>query len=510
MRQGREARRQAGPGPTGILPGPSGGAYKPLTELQLQRIHHAVLEVLETIGMADPIPIVREHALAKGCWLDDGGRLHFPRALVEDMIAAASRNLVFHGRDPRHDLDLSGNRVHTFGGGDSVTVLDVGAARYRPSTLLDVYDVARLVDRMDNIHAYARLVVATELSEQLLACDLNTIYASVAGTAKNVRVGFADARHVQPALEMLWMIAGGREKFEARPFCHGGGCPIISPLRYGVENSEVCIESVKFNAPVWVVTAPQAGATAPAALAGTLVQVTAEALAAMLMVNLVAPGHPVIIGAWPFISDLRTGAFTGGGGEEAIASAAAAQIIKWYGLTCSVGAGMSDAKSPDNQAGYEKALAITLAAHAGCNNVSESAGMMGSLMGLSYESMVIDNDMLGAILRSVRGIEVDDDTLSVEVIRNAVHGDGHYLRQPQTLELMRTEFAYPQLADRRTPGEWEEAGSPDIRTLAGRRVRELLSTHYPEYIDPAVDRRIRERFDIRLPAESMRAGSGRW
>jgi trimethylamine--corrinoid protein Co-methyltransferase len=177
----------------------------------------------------------------------------------------------------------------------------------------------------------------------------------VAGTSKNVALTFGDHRNIEPTLEMLYMIAGGKERFESRPFCHGGGCPVISPLRYGQDNAEVCIEATKFNAPVWVVVAPQAGATAPAALAGTLVQVIAEALASLLLVNLVVPRHPVIVGPWPFVSDLRTGAFTGGGGEEAIVSAAAAQVINWYGLTSSVGAGMTDSKLPDNQAGYEKA-----------------------------------------------------------------------------------------------------------------------------------------------------------
>lgn len=509
MRRGRAVRSEHPAGLAAIGPGPVGGAFKPLGDAEIQRIHAAVLEVLETIGMADPIPIVREHALARGCWLDADGRLRFPRALVEDHIADAARDLHFCGRDPALDLDLSGQRVHTFGGGDAVTVLDPGAARFRPSTLLDVYDVARLVDRLPNIHGFARLVTATEFRDQL-ACDLNTAYASVAGTAKNVRLTFADARNVDPVLEMLHTVAGGREKFEERPFCHGGGCPVISPLRYGVENSEVCIASTRFQAPVWVVVAPQAGATAPAALAGTLVQVVAEAIACLLMVNLVVPRHPVIIGAWPFVSDLRTGAFTGGGGEEAVVSAAAAQMIKWYGLTCSVGAGMTDAKCPDNQAGYEKGIAIALAAQAGCNNISESAGMVGSLMGLSYESLVIDDDMLGTVLRTVRGIEVSEDTLSVEVIRDAVRGEGHYLRQDQTLALMRSEYAYPRLADRRTPGEWEDAGSPDIREQAAVRVREILGSHYPEYIDPQTDRRLRERFGITLPVEAMRAGNGRW
>ena len=171
MRRGRAARTERSDGITAIGPGPVGGAFTPLTEPDIHRIHQAVLEVLETVGMGDPIPIVREHALAKGCWLDDDGRLRFPRALVEDHIAAATRDLHFCGRDPSLDLDLSGQRVHTFGGGDAVTVLDPGATRFRPSTLEDVYDVARLVDRMENIHGFARLVTATEFRDQL-ACDL--------------------------------------------------------------------------------------------------------------------------------------------------------------------------------------------------------------------------------------------------------------------------------------------------------------------------------------------------
>jgi trimethylamine--corrinoid protein Co-methyltransferase len=508
-RRGRKARRAAPPVQSAISPGVTGGAYKPLTEPEIEQIHQAALEVLETIGIAEPIPVVEAHALKQGCWMNDDGRLCFPRALVEDIVASTERDLSFKGQQPSYDLDLSAERVHTYGGGEAVTILDVGASEFRPSTLPDIYDAARLVDKLDKIHAFSRLIVATEL-ENLLDADINTAYARVAGTAKHSALTFGDAKNVEPTLEMLYMIAGGKDKFLERPFCHGGGCAIVSPLRYSKENCEVCIESTKFGSPVWIVTAPQAGATAPAALAGTLVQVTAEALACLLMINLVVPKYPVIMGPWPFVSDLRTGAFTGGGGEEAIVAAAAAQIMNWYGLTSSVGAGMSDAKLPDNQAGYEKAIAVSLAAQAGCNNVSESAGMVGSLMGLSFESLVIDNDMLGTVLRTVRGIEVNDETLSVDVIRDAVAGEGHFLRQDQTLNLMRTEYEYPDLADRRPPNDWVDDGSPDIRQQAGERVKEILSSHYPDYIHPDVDRKIRDKFDIKLPREMMSAGSGRW
>jgi trimethylamine--corrinoid protein Co-methyltransferase len=492
-----------------VRPGFEGGRYRPLTSTDEQNIHKTILDVLENIGMGDPIPIVREHALARGCFMNEHDRLCFPRGLVEDVIANTPKDIQFLGRDPKYDLEIGGNRVHTYGGGEAVNMLDPGASKYRPSTLVDLYDAARLVDRMDNIHAFSRLVVPTEIADQR-ACDISVAYTNVAGTAKHSALTFNDASHVQPTLEMLHMIAGGEKKWRERPFAHGGGCCVISPLKFGCDNSEVCIESIRFGAPVWVVMAPQAGATAPAALAGSVVQCVAEALASLLMIDMVEPGFPVIVGAWPFVSDLRTGAFTGGSGEEAVVTAAAAQMLNFYEVPSSVGAGMTDAKTVDCQAGYEKALAVALAAQAGCNNVSESAGMLGSLMALSLESMVIDNDMLGAVLRTVRGIEVNEETLSYHVMEQVVHGEGHFLRTDQTLGLMRTEYEYPELADRSTPGEWEAAGSPDIRERAAERVRAILSTHYPEYIDPAVDAKIRDIFPILLPREAMTPASGRW
>jgi trimethylamine--corrinoid protein Co-methyltransferase len=509
MRRGRKARLKSRAPQSAVRPGLTGGKYKPLTEAEMDAVHQTVLDVLENIGVADPIPIVKEHALKKGCRLDEQGRLCFPRALVEDIIAETPHDMTFFGQNPEFDLDLCDEHVHTYGGGEAVTILDIGANEFRPSTLPDIYDAARLVDKLDNIHAFSRLIVATEMSGRL-ATDINTAYASVAGTAKHTALTFGDAKNVEPTLEMLYMIAGSEKQFRERPFAHGGGCPMISPLRYGADNCEVCIESVKFGAPVWIVVAPQAGATAPAALAGALVQVMAEALACLLMINVVNPRYPVIVGPWPFVSDLRTGSFTGGGGEEALVSAAAAQMTNYYGLVSSVSAGMTDSKLPDNQAGYEKAIAIALAAQTGCNNVSESAGMLGSLMGFSLESLVIDNDMLGTVLRTVRGIEVNEETLSYRIIESAVRGEGHFLREDQTLALMRTEYEYPALADRLPPNQWQENGSPDIRAQAAERVRQILSSHYPTYIDPAVDKRIRDRFPIQLAPEYMQPGNARW
>jgi len=492
-----------------VTKGMVGGKYKPLSDHEIEQIHQTTLDVLENIGMTNPLPQFKEVALEHGCNFTDQGRLCFPRSLVEDVIARAGRDFVMYGRDPKHDVEMSDKKVHLYGGGEAVTILDLGATTYRPSTINDVYDIARVVDYLDNIHSYSRLVVATEFTD-LLKTDINTAYASVVGTTKHTALTFASDKHVKPTIEMLEMIAGGEGKFLERPFCHGGGCTVVSPLRYGTDNCEVAIASIEMNAPVWVVIAPQSGATAPAALAGSLVQVFAETLASLLLIDLIKPGHPVVFGPWPFVTDLRTGSFSGGSGEEALMMAASAQISNHYDLASSVGAGMTDSKLPDAQAGYEKGITIAMAALAGCNNVSESAGMMASLMGCSYESLVIDNDMLGMIMRVVRGIEVNEETLSYRAIKDTVEGEGHFLRDPQTLSLMKTEYLYPSLADRSTQEEWQNEGSPDIRQRAEKKAREILNSHYPVYIDEKIDKKVRDNFPIEIPLDVIKPTKDRF
>lgn len=507
---GRRARRakRARPGAAVVGPGLMGGRYKPLTERDVERIHETALDLLEQVGMANPLPILKERALAKGCRIDDFGRLCFPRALVEDVVAAMPRRFVTHGRDPKYDQENAAGRVHFGPGGDSISTLEVDGRRYRPSTIVDVYDFARLIDRLEHVHDFSQVAIATEIAD-LRAADVNMAYAAMAGTAKHIVLSPNNAAHLDDLIHLMDMVLGGEGKHKERPFCSGGGCCVVSPLAYGDENSEVCLAATRIGSPVWAVMAPQAGATAPAALAGTLAQVTAESLAALLLVQLVVPGHPMAFGPWPFVSDLRSGAFTGGGGEQAVLAAAAAQIGLFYGLPTSVGAGMSDAKWPDAQMGFEKGVSVTAAALAGAD-VSEVCGMMASLMGCSFEAMVIDNDMLGAIQRMLKGVEVSDETLSFEVIKEVARGPGHYLGHPQTLALMETEYLYPALADRTSQTEWQDGEGGDILEAAGARVREILSTHYPSYIDAATDAKIRERFEIRLPVTAMHPGNGRW
>jgi trimethylamine--corrinoid protein Co-methyltransferase len=213
----------------------------------------------------------------------------------------------------------------------------------------------------------------------------------------------------------------------------------------------------------------------------------------------------VILAPKAIVSDLRTGSMCAGSGEQGVLMAACAQMGKYYGFVTSSMAGMTDAKSPDAQHGYEKCHGLSLAAHAGSNVISQGCGLQASLLGATFESYVLDNDMIGVVLRGVRGIEVDDETLAIDVIESVVRGEGHYLGHAQTLARMKTDYLYPRIADRRSPYQWEEDGSLDMRERARIVARETLATHFPRYLDASVDRWVRERYGILLPSEAMTA-----
>ena len=508
-RGGRQARRELRAAPPAedqraVRAGMSGGLYQPLTEAEVLRIHQAALDVLESVGLSDAIPSCIELVTGAGGRLSDEGRLLFPRALVEDTIAKAARRFPLYGADPKHDMEPWDKRVYFGTAGAAVHMVDAVTGAYRESTLADLYDIARLVDALDHIHFLQRPIVLRDL-EDSRDLDFNTCYAAVSGTSKHVGTSFFQPEHVEEALEMLHLIAGSEEKWRARPFVSMSCCFVVPPLKFA-EDACRCMEAgVRGGAPILLLAAGQAGATSPAALAGAVAQEVAEVLAGLVYVNLIVPGHPCIFGAWPLVSDLRTGAMSGGSGEQALLSAACAQMAHHYDLPGSIPAGMTDSKVPDAQSGYEKGYTVALAAQSGANLIYESAGMHASLLGCCLESLVIDNDMLGSIMRTVRGIEVSEDSLSVEAMRQVCEeGPGHFLGHAQTLDLMEKDYIYPDVADRTSPKEWLEQGSTDVVQRARARTQEILARHYPAHIGGALDAQLRERFPVKLPRGNMR------
>ena len=492
--------------------GHTGGQYQALSEADVRRIHDGALQILETVGMGviGNMPEGAKAILEQGGSLSDAGRILIPRAMVEDALGATCRKWTLHALDGERSLDIAPNHVHFGTAGGAVSIRDFQTRAYRDTTLLDLYDAARLIDTLPHIHWCYRPLIARDMPTTM-DLDVNTAYALITGTSKPWGITLSSAEAVEIVTGMFDMALGGPGRFRETPCCHSVQGDGVPPLRFAEERCKIKDACIRAGMPLMIASAPQAGATSPAALAGTLVQVIAEALAGLVYVYAIAPGHPVAFAPWPFVADLRTGSMSGGSAEQALLAGAVAQMGKFYDLPTSVPAGMADSKAPDAQAGYEKAYTTTLAGLAGASMVHESAGMHASLMGCALESFVIDNDMLGSILRTVRGIEVTDKTLSLDVIADVnVNGPGHYLGHGQTLDLMESEYRYPALADRASPAVWEEEGAMDMETRARNVVEETLASHYPSHISAELDAAYRQQFNILLPKNAMKPGDGRW
>lgn len=502
--RGRRRRaRHEQPRQNVVPAGLPGGGYKPLREADVRRIHQASLTVLEQTGIQVMPSECREIFKRGGATVDEtANRVYIPRKMVEEALALAPGTVRLCGRDPRHDMQLGGARVYMGTGGAAVKAIDLHNGRVRETTLADVAQIGRLVDALDNIHFYLRACVARDIPPERL--DTNTYYAAAVNTTKHVTVNCFSVESFQNVVDIAAMIAGGRQTLRERPIFSITACWTVSPLRYAPETVEVLTEVVRQDIPVFLSSAPQAGATSPAALAGTLVQINAEELSGVVYTQLVKPGAPIVLGYVPSVADLRTGSFVGGAPEFALMHAASAQLGQFYGLPVYNSSGLADSKLPDIQAGYEKGISGLAAALAGANYIHHSAGFLESMLTVAYEQYVIDDDINGSIMRAVRGIEVTDETLSVDVIDQVCRGEGHYLGSAQSLELMHSEYYYPHTGNRQQREDWEAAGGLDMRERARQTAKQLLKTHHPQPIPPNVDAAIRERFEILLPPELSR------
>ncbi len=494
-RKERIAKRAAKPAFDPCSPGQNGGAYKPLTEPELHSIFDTALKLLEHLGMGEVPDRLKTHLTAAGATDNGAGRFVFPPALVKEAIAQAAKTFVLHGRDAARSITVGGTAVHFGTGGAAVQTLDLDDRTYRPSTLADLHDFTRLQDTLANVSWYTRCCVATDVPDNY-DLDVNTVYALLKNTTKPTATSFTLAEHVAPIVEMLDIAAGGPGAFAQRPFMKAHISPVISPMRFGEDAVDVVYECIKHNIPMSCITAAQAGATAPATLAGFLAQSLAETLASLVMVHAIQPGFPMVFSNWPLVIDLRTGSFSGGSGETAVLNAASAQLSNWLGLPSGVACSMTDAKAIDAQYGMEKGITSLAAALAGGNLIYESSGMTASLLGVSFEAFVLDDEMHSHTYRALRGIEVNEANLGFDAIVETVLGDGHFLGGQHTYAAMERDYFYPSLADREEPRTWAANGGKDAWTVAHERAREILSTHQPTYLTQEQESAIKARFHI--------------
>ncbi len=475
-------------------PGVSGGQYRPLSEGQIEQIHQASLRVLEHTG----IHVENEEALAlyrQGGARLDGQRVYVSEAMIAEALETVPSRVLLAGRDPARDMELEGKRVYAGTGGSPTTMLDLGTDTVRPATLRDLADLTRLADTLAHCDFVVIPVTPTDVPDDDL--PVNRFYASLANTGKHVMGGVYSLAGARQVIELGSRLAGSLDALQARPFLSCITSWMVSPLLLDTGVTDILIEWCKHGLPVALSSAPMAGSTSPVTLSGTLVQLNAEQLSGIVLTQLVQPGTPVLAGYIPGVADMRSGGYLGGAVEFGIMQAAAAQLAHFYQVPIYGSGGMTDSKVPDAQAGYEKMATFLLAAMGGCHYIHHALGMVTNMNTASLEQMVIDDEIVGMALRTLRGVEVSDASLAVQVIDRVGPG-GHYLMDAHTVQFMRSELFQPALADRQNRPMWEAAGKLDTRARATARVEWLLDGHEPPGLPPEADAAIRDTLNILL------------
>jgi trimethylamine--corrinoid protein Co-methyltransferase len=459
-----------------------GGQLKVLTQDQIERISNASLEILETLG----VKVQEESALQllakSGVEVDTKTQVvKVPPSLVKESLRKAPNRILLSGKTPEYDLELEGTNVYTFGGGSLVHVLDL-EGRHRLANSKDLEDLTRLQDKLENPHMMHCTVIPSDVP--IVGSSLIRYALTTRNTWKHV---FADSEGKQGVLDLLKLtrIVTGEEDLTKKHYFTTCSC-IVSPLKQNRDSVEVIMEAAKWNVPNILDEMPSPGGTAPVTLAGLLVEQNANILCSLVIAQLVNPGAPCIYGAPSGGMDMRTGNFSGAAPEAGLIAVASAQIAHHYGLPCMTGVGL-DSKIPDQQAGYERASNFLMSALGGTNLYVDSTGALETERLCSYEQVAIDNEILQMVYRILRGIEVTDETLALDVIRNVGPLGAHFLSQEHTRRHMRTELWIPDLTDRNTWEGWQRTGGKDIRERANEKVRKILTEHWPKPLSNDVE-----------------------
>jgi len=471
----------------------------PLTSAEVVRIHEASLEILEQVGLLVHSDKARNCFLRHGCPVDSETlRVRFPRKIVEDFRKAFPPSFTFHGRDPRYDRVIPEEGPLIVTGSSAPDILDPETGQERRARSEDIARIAHLINELPGYDIFSISTLAEDAPPD--QSSLARFYPALKNCLKPVRGNTSNLKELDKILQLGELIAGSEETYRKRPFITHHFCPVVSPLTMDVASTEMMMFLVEKGFPCFGSIVPNAGLTAPLSLAGTLVQGNAEFLALAVLSQMVQPETPLIYCALPTVADMRTGAYAPGGIETGILMAGCSQMARYYGVPSGGYIGLTNSKVNDAQSGYETGMSAVAAVMAGVDMLN-MGGLLDALMTFDYAKAVIDDEIALMLKRVKRGLDVDEENLSLQVIEDVGPG-GMFMEHPQTLVRMKKTALLPVIADRNPRQQWKERGGLDAQARALARAREILARDNPAVFSAEVDERIRAEFKILVPGIS--------
>ncbi|MEN8171811.1 MAG: trimethylamine methyltransferase family protein [Chloroflexota bacterium] len=462
----------------------SGVRFQMLTDDQIQELYDGVLHVLEYTGLEVHHEESLEILKKAGAWVD-GKMVRIPSYLVRKSLDLAPRSFTIFSRDgnPENDIHIGPGRAHYGPGPTCPNFIDVESMERRPYVKTDVPNVAKVVDALPNIDFCESLGTVNDVHH-----DLGALYEFAGmfpSTSKPIVAWSYDKYDSAGIHEIAVAEAGGQEAFEQRPnYVHY--CEPLSPLVSTGEALDKLIFAAKHRIPLIFTPCPIAGGTAPVTAAGIIIQGAAESWMGLVIAQAIQPGLPFFMGGVFSVMDMSSMILSYGAPELSLMMAGLTELAHFAGLPLWQTGGCTDSKTFDEQAIIEGSLSVYFSALTG-GDLCHDVGYTESAMTGSVFQLTAMDESIGYARRITRGIEVNEETLAVDVINN-VGPNGHYLREQHTRDHYKTEFWYPNLCNRRNYEEWEEEGKTTMKDRTYARVQDILSTHKATPIKPETEK----------------------
>jgi trimethylamine---corrinoid protein Co-methyltransferase len=441
--------------------------FSVLSEVEIEEIHSSSLRILAETGIVLKHPLGREILTGAGAKVKDE-RVLLPVCLVEDQVAKSGRKVSIRGRGGVSKT-LGDQSLHWHNLGGARDIYDAGRGTRRKAALKDLQDCTRLLDALDGVTTITPFFTPQDVPGHLMSLAMYRY--SIPHTTKPLQgPGVQTRDEVKYAVQMAGVLGPPSEVFSL-------SVSPVSPLNFPDDCTEAILEIARNGVPFGPLPCPTAGTTAPFSIAGAIAQQNAEILAAIVLAQLVQPGLPIIYCGRLAMMEPRTGISVWGGVELGLASAATVQVGHRYGLPVNVYGFSTNSHTLDIQNGYERSLNAIIPALAGADELSGIGEMEAGVMG-SFAQIVCDNEIAASVRRLLKGFEITEDSLGVEVVSAAMNSTHNFLGQKHTMRYLRSgEVLLTKLAERGSWECWEANQRAGMAERAQIEAMKILQNH---------------------------------
>jgi trimethylamine--corrinoid protein Co-methyltransferase len=468
---------------------------KVFSENELSQIHQATLDVLWNTGMN----IDSQEALTL---LKDGGATvdsekkiaKIPDHLIKDAVKTAPRPLevILYDRNQKPSIKLGAGFTYALSGFDATYVFDSKLGERRPATKGDVANFSKLADALPNIHGVATQAIPQDVPQH--SAELHAAEVMFGNTEKHLVFCPTSPATARAIFEMAKVVTGG-ERLDRAPVLSCEFSP-TNPLMWERNAVEALTETARNQVPILLLPQPITGVTSPITMAGTMVIHNAQNLSGLVISQLAKRGSPFIYACAATTFDMREATPIIGSPESVLMRIAGVQLADFYKLPSHSISPDTDAHCHDEQNAWERIMTAQAAMMSGADMII-NPGMFATGLTVSYEQLVIDDEIIGYVRRMAKGIEVNPETIATELIKR-VGPTASFLKEAHTLRNLKLEHWMPSVSCRSTYARWSQRGRKDVVTVAREKAEKILREHQPKRLSDETVRRlgqITEKFD---------------